>query len=382
MKVYLHFLTVVSVASVMLFSCNKADRVSLQGTVSGIPPDSALVLKRLDINSESVVDTLTYDDRGNFSYRYQTSQPGYYFLYAGGVKVASLVLMPGDRVKVKASATDRTCNIDGSGESLLYKQADSVFGRSFRTFDSLYVIYKSAPENEKDSLSLQLGRMFIKYKQTAIRFMYSNPRSFVNTAVAFHAFPDQMYVFSDAKDAPLLKRVYDSLQPLYPASVYVTALRERYEALEKALYFDSALSKVVVTDFPDICVPDLKGQPVCLSSLKGKTILVSFWHSQNVDMRLDNRELLDLYDEFSGRGLEVYQVALDTDKTLWASTVREQALPWINVCDGLGVASSAVATYNISQIPAYFIIGSDAEIKMRLNSMAQVEKEIRLLFGK
>ena len=99
-------------------------------------------------------------------------------------------------------------------------------------------------------------------------------------------------------------------------------------------------------------------------------------------MRLDNRELLDLYDEFSGRGLEVYQVALDTDKTLWASTVREQALPWINVCDGLGVASSAVATYNISQIPAYFIIGSDAEIKMRLNSIAQVEKEIRRLFGK
>jgi hypothetical protein len=107
------------------------------------------VLKRLDINSESVVDTLTYDDRGNFSYRYRANQPGYYFLYAGGVKVASLVLMPGDRVKVKASATDRTCNIDGSGESLLYKQADSVFGRSFRTFDSLYVIYKSAPETEK-----------------------------------------------------------------------------------------------------------------------------------------------------------------------------------------------------------------------------------------
>ncbi len=382
MKVNFQFLAVVSVASVMLFSCNNADRVSLQGNVSGIPQDSALVLKRLDINIESIVDTVKYDENGNFKYSYQANQPGYYFLYAGGVKVASLVLMPGDRVKVKASATDKSFDVEGSGESLLYKQADSLFGRSFRTFDSLYVVYRSAPENEKDSLSLQLGRMFIKYKQAAIRFMYSNPRSFVNTAVAFHAFPDQMYVFSDAKDAPLLKRVYDSLQPLYPSSVYISALRERYESLEKALSFDSALSNVVVTDFPDMCVPDMNGQPVCLSSLKGKTILVSFWHSQNVDMRLDNRELLDLYDEFSARGLEVYQVALDTDKTIWASSVREQSLPWISVCDGLGAASSAVATYNISQIPTYFIIGSDAEIKTRLNSMAQVEKEIRSLFGK
>ena len=86
MKVYLHFLTVVSVASVMLFSCNKADRVSLQGTVSGIPSDSALVLKRLDLNCESVVVTLKYDDWVIFSYGTGPISPAIIFFTQAALK--------------------------------------------------------------------------------------------------------------------------------------------------------------------------------------------------------------------------------------------------------------------------------------------------------
>ena len=89
---------------------------------------------------------------------------------------------------------------------------------------------------------------------------------------------------------------------------------------------------------------------------------------------------MDIYQTYAPQGLEVFQVALDTDKTSWARAVREQSLPWISVCDGLGVNSPAVATYNIVEIPAYFIINSHEEIIARSNNVDEVIRQVRKLF--
>ena len=59
--------------------------------------------------------------------------------------------------------------------------------------------------------------------------------------------------------------------------------------------------------------------------------------------------------------MDIYQVSLDVDKTLWATTVRAQKLPWTNVCDSRGGASPYVSLYNLSAIPAAFII-ADGEL--------------------
>ncbi len=63
-----------------------------------------------------------------------------------------------------------------------------------------------------------------------------------------------------------------------------------------------------------------------------------------------------VYEEFKDKGFEIYAVSLDTDKTRWASTVRNQDLKWVNVCDGRGTASPVVTTYNVQSIPSLFFL--------------------------
>jgi peroxiredoxin len=150
--------------------------------------------------------------------------------------------------------------------------------------------------------------------------------------------------------------------------------------MQKAMQMEDAFLNAEVTDFPNICLPGLDGQDVCLSSLKGKTIILSFWHSSNVDMRLDNRELQEMYNRYSPRGLEIYQVGLDTDKTAWATGIRDQDLPWISVCDGLGIYSPAVTTYNVVEIPTFFIIDKEGNIRQRLSNVQEVIREVKTLF--
>ena len=66
---------------------------------------------------------------------------------------------------------------------------------------------------------------------------------------------------------------------------------------------------------------------------------------------------MPLYKEYHPKGLEIYSVSLDTDKGAWASAVKSQNLPWINVCDGLGAASQAAVLYNINRgLPVAYLI--------------------------
>ncbi|MFA5301073.1 MAG: TlpA disulfide reductase family protein [Bacteroidales bacterium] len=380
------YLKIISAATilgaVMLSSCNKSDITSLKGIINDFPQEGTLVLKRLDFTSETVLDTLVVQEDGSFSHRFDAGNdmPGYYYLYAGNKRIAGLILQNGGEVDLEVTPDGKILKLEGSPESLLLKEVNEKLEVAAVKFDSLYTIYENAPEKEQEALSLELGRLFVKYKQETIRFLYEHPRAFVNTSVVFQSLPRQVYVFSDTRDAALLQRVYDSLSVDYPLSPYVNAVRDRYESMQKVMQMEDVFSNADVADFPNICLPGLNGQNVCLSSLKGKTIILSFWHSGNVDMRLDNRELHEIYDRYAPHGLEIYQVGLDTDKTAWATAVRDQSLPWISVCDGSGIYSSAVTTYNVVEIPTFFIIDREGNIRQRLNNVQEVIREIRNLF--
>lgn len=382
MKYFKSIIATALLGALLITSCNKGNQTQIKGIVKDFQQEESLVLKRLDFTSETVLDTLTVREDGSFSYRFDpgNDMPGYYYLYAGNKKIAWLILQNGVDVDLEVTRDGRILKLEGSPESLLLQEVNENLKTAAIKFDSLYTHYENAPEKEKEALSLELGRLFVKYKQETIRFLYEHPRSFVNTSVVFQSLPRQVFIFSDTRDAALLQRVYDSLSVDYPLSPYVNAIRDRYESMQKAMQMEDAFLNAEVTDFPNICLPGLDGQDVCLSSLKGKTIILSFWHSSNVDMRLDNRELQEMYNRYSPRGLEIYQVGLDTDKTAWATGVRDQDLPWISVCDGLGIYSPAVTTYNVVEIPTFFIIDKEGNIRQRLSNVQEVIREVKTLF--
>lgn len=65
--------------------------------------------------------------------------------------------------------------LEGSEESLLLQQVNADYHKMVRKFDSLYVQYEKASGKEKERLSIELGTVFVKYKQSAIRFLYQHP---------------------------------------------------------------------------------------------------------------------------------------------------------------------------------------------------------------
>ena len=133
-------------------------------------------------------------------------------------------------------------------------------------------------------------------------------------------------------------------------------------------------------DFPEIILSDVNGVQQSLTALKGKVIVLMFWDSENVQQRVYNTDLKLMYDRYHSRGLEIYQVALNTDKTAWAMQVCEQELPWISVCDPAAGASTGALLYNVTQLPSMYVISREGNIESKdVFDMRMLETEVRRL---
>ena len=115
-------------------------------------------------------------------------------------------------------------------------------------------------------------------------------------------------------------------------------------------------------DFPDIALNDINGRQQILSAYKGNVIALIFWDSENVAQRNYNAELVEIYNKYHKKGFEIYQVSLNSDKTAWALQVKSQQVPWISVCDPQGYLSASALMYNVTNLPAMYLIDKEGTI--------------------
>jgi len=368
LKSYKHMKKILLLAFVVLFvtSCNNTQNAKINATITDAK-DVKVVLQKLNYSTMSVIDTITTDSAGKFKYKVKlpNSSPNFYYLYINDTKVASMILLPKDNVTIVADGKG-SYTIEGSLESSNLEKIDNTFYAAIAKMDSLTKESQTISSDNKDqvqSLNRQRGQVYVQQKRAAIRHIMENPNSITSAVVLFQRFGENLPVFGEMSDVILFKRVYDSLQVVYPESEFMIALMDEINVREKMFEFENKLSSVSEISFPDLVLPDMNGNQSILSSLTGKVIILSFWSVAQTEHKMFNNELKELYSSYKDKGLEIYQVALDVDKPTWASAV--QNLPWINVNDGLGTASPSITAYNIKKIPSNFIIDRKGDIIAR-----------------
>lgn len=349
----------------MVASCAKQPVAMLSGAAEGLT-DSCLVLKRLDLNSLVPADTVSVGKDGGFSCKVNLpgETPTFYYLYDGDRQVAALVLLPGDKVTLKANSYDY--EVSGSQESALLKQVDEAFYAAKVDMEG-YADRMAVTSDEGlyRQLAEAMSRRYIDYKRSAMKQIMDNSKSITSAIIPFQRFSEQLPVFNEHTDVILFKQLYDSLQMVYPKSQYVVALGDEINRRESAFDLSQKIDRMQSISYPELNMPDVEGKDRILSDLDGKVIILSFWTATDANQKMFNQTLKEFYAKYHQAGLEIYQVSLDVDKALWASTVRSQELPWICVNDGMGAASTARAVYNVGQLPTLFVIDREGNVLAR-----------------
>ena len=342
-------------AAAFLTACTTGARI--EGVV-GDAPSSEVIVKLLEVNRYEVLDTVSTDAAGNFSCKVEVEkgQPEFVYIFHKDRKIASLLLENGDKVSVNAD-TLGNYTVEGSEESVKLALVEKNHAEVSARMNAISKKMESAGNDEVAALGKELGKEYVEYYRQCVRFILENSGSLVSVPVLYQNFGPGLPVFAQSTDAIHFVNVADSLEARYPDSRYVKALRKEAERRFGYMELASKIKTAEEIGYPEIELPDVNAKKIKLSEVDSKVVILYFWNPSDAEQKMFNLDFLKkIYDDYHTRGMEIYQVALDSDKTSWAQVVKQQNLPWINVCDGLGAASPYIPTYNISALPSAFII--------------------------
>lgn len=355
-------LFVMCMAVVGLCSCQSSE-VRISGRFVGSETRN-IYLEEVTPLRQTVVDSTKLSDDG--SYRFQLKEmpetPSLYNVVYDGERIP-LLLAGGDRVEVNSvGSVVRNYTVKGSEESELLRQFYQAFVIGAQRLDEIaqqFADAENVSEERQQELMKQYTDEYFRIRREQLRFIVENSSSLAAVYALYQRLPGDVYLFNGDSDVVYYRQVAEAVEQKYPESPYVQSLQAEVARMDARI---ALASKITETSYPDLEMNDMFGKKVRLSSLAGKVILLDFWSAELGTSNALNADLKEIYGRYADKGFEVYQIAIDTSKPLWITTVQEQQLPWISVTDLRGRASSSLALYNVQQIPANFLIDRDGSI--------------------
>lgn len=348
------YIYIFALVALSLAGCSRGAKVSVSGE-----PGSRIVVKALDVNKYTVVDTLVLDGEGKATCKValEKGQPEFVYLYGDASKLATLLLDRGDKVEVALDSIGGY-GVSGSEDCVKLLQIEADYKAAAEKMSDLgYDIDRSDDAAEVAALKRELGQTYVDHYRSSVKYVLQNSHSLTVLPVFWETFSGDLPVFGQETDGILMKNVADSLETVYPKSKYVKALRDEAKRRMDYMGLLNTVRNAEAVSFLDVELPDINAKKVKLSEVDAPLVMLHFWSAADPDLCRFNLDVLKrFYDKYHSRGLEIYSVALDIDKTNWAKVVKEQNLPWISVCDIKGPASKYIAQYNVTQLPtSYFI---------------------------
>lgn len=341
-------------STVVLLSSCAGDGVTINGNIAKGGIEKTIIVERVLPVGSRFVDSVKSNNKGDFEIfiEQESKTSEFYTLRIVDGGSVSLLTATLEQIIVNiADSTGREYTVAGSEGSLLVQQANTIL---------------AIPEP-------------INRKQRAAVFLAQNRGSLAAIVPLYQKAVDGSFIFvDDQSDVVYFSMVSDSLSRRYPESPYAEALADdvqKFNNIAEAQKLVADNMDNVVT-FPEIDMPDVLGKRQKLSDHKGDVILLSFTASNIPELKIMNRELVEVYNKHSAEGFAVYQVSLDQNKAQWIGSVAEQRLPWTSVCDLKGAESIAVRTYNVQKIPANFLINREGDIVRRDVPASEIEAAV------
>lgn len=116
--------------------------------------------------------------------------------------------------------------------------------------------------------------------------------------------------------------------------------------------------------FKDFTQKDVSGKPITVSDLlaPNRILFVDFWASWCAPCRAENPHVLEAYNNYHKKGLDILAVSLDEDRGNWLEAIKEDGMPWPQVSDLKGFENAAAKLYGIEAIPMNILIDGKGEI--------------------
>jgi peroxiredoxin len=154
----------------------------------------------------------------------------------------------------------------------------------------------------------------------------------------------------------------DEVDPLFKNLPASAKKYPSYKDLEDRLTI--ARSMGIGKPAKDFTQNDTLGNPVSLSSFKGKYVLVDFWASWCGPCRQENPNVVTAFNKYKDKDFTVLGVSLDQPgkQENWLKAIHDDNLTWTHVSDLKFWNNDAAKLYGVRAIPFNVLVDKEGKI--------------------
>lgn len=175
-----------------------------------------------------------------------------------------------------------------------------------------------------------------------------------NSIVAVMVLQDMMNTQSFSSSE--LKSLYEGLAPEVKETSLAQNLKSNLDRMSKTAVGSKA---------PEFTAPTPSGDQLSLDEALGKVTLVDFWASWCRPCRVENPNIVEVYNKYHDKGFNIVQVSLDRpgQRESWLQAIEDDNLEeWNHVSHLMFWQDPVAQDYGIRAIPAAFLLDENGTI--------------------
>lgn len=145
---------------------------------------------------------------------------------------------------------------------------------------------------------------------------------------------------------------------------------------------DKAEKLVIGMPAPDFSAPTPEGEEASLKDNLGKVTIIDFWAAWCGPCRAENPNVVRIYNKYKDQGLSIIGVSLDRSRESWLKAIEDDQLTWTQISNLAYFNDPIAEEYNISAIPATFILDADGNIAAKDLRGQELEDKVAELLAK
>lgn len=358
-------------ALVVLCSCqNSGGNLKIKGTAD-LDDGSNIYHIVADLNNQpKVLDTLKVT-KGQFNLVAENESPSIHFLQIEGIQGTFPFVAEKGTVLVElykdSLGSSRATGTVSNNDFMKYKSETQVYISSINAIGNdlqQATILKDSLLAE--DLKEQYEDVKDQIQEYELNFIKSAPNSFISILIL------ERFVANNIIQIPEAKQLFDGFSDRIKNTPSGTAIKEILNQAPKAEVGQIA---------PFFEGPNPEGGRFNLEDKLGKVTIIDFWASWCRPCRVENPNLVRLYNKHKDNGLQIIGVSLDRTKPKWVQAIADDGLIWEHVSNLQFWNDPIAKLYQVSAIPATFILDENGVIITRDLRGRMLEKKIDELLG-
>lgn len=364
-----------SIITLLLLSCaTDSDSYKLSGTAEGVADGTEIVVYNLEDNNQPIaVDTLVVQ-KGTFSASYPKTDKLMLGYLAFQEPQGSIVFFPENEDLKVTVYKDSMQNsfVSGGRQNEMYRE----YSTKIREFNGIKRAnaqrYQQARREQDNLLSVQIqqenSELLLEEQNYKLGFVNENKNSIFSLMVVAEMLKRKEINAEEAGN------FLNNLPPKTAASQIAATLKESVARMNRA-----GIGSVA----PDFTAPTPSGEMLSLNETLGKYTIIDFWASWCKPCRIENPNVVRVYEKYHDKGLNIVSISLDRagHKDRWLQAIKDDKMDWYHVSNLKFWQDPIAKDYNVSAIPATFLVDESGTIIAKNLRGPALETKIASLLG-